>query len=247
MSTLILLRHGESEGNAHKLFTGWIDVPLTDEGRAEAVRSGSLLAVAGILPDVVHTSVLRRAITTAHLALDACDRHWIPTHRTWRLNERHYGLLQGRVKSEVVRTFGEAQFLIWRRSYEVAPPPASDAAVRRLTEDPRYSTLPPELVPATESLAQVSARLLPYWNDVIAPELHTDHVACVVAHGNSLRALIKQLDRMDDEAFAGLNIPTGIPLIYELDSTLRPTTPGGLYLDPESAAVAIESVANEGR
>jgi 2,3-bisphosphoglycerate-dependent phosphoglycerate mutase len=247
MGTLVLLRHGESTGDAQNSFTGWIDVPLSHNGRVEAARSGELMADAGIVPDVLHTSVLRRAIATAQIALDVCDRHWIPAHRTWRLNERHYGSLQGRAKSEILQTFGEDQFLTWRRSYDGVPPPIPTVAFQQQADDPRYSSVPTGLLPRTESLAQVSARLLPYWAGVIAPELRAGRVVCVVAHGNSLRALIKDLDRMTDEAFVGLNIPTGIPLIYELDSTLRPTTPGGSYLDPEAAAVAVESVANEGR
>lgn len=247
MSTLVLLRHGESEGNARGVFTGWIDARLTDNGCAEAVRSGALLDAAGIRPDRAHTSVLRRAIATANLTLDACDRHWIPTGRSWRLNERHYGALQGRVKSAIVHSFGEEQFLAWRRSYDIAPPPISDDALRHQLRDPRYATVPTEFMPTTESLADVTARLLPYWHDSIAPDLCSGLSVCVVAHGNSLRALVKHLDRMSDDAFVGLNIPTGIPLVYDLDSDLRPTTPGGRYLDPGAAATAIEAVAHEGR
>lgn len=247
MNTLILLRHGESTGNSGGCFTGWMDVPLTDNGRAEAARSGELLGSAGLLPDVLHTSVLRRAINTAAVMSDACDRHWIPTHRSWRLNERHYGSLQGESKKAICQTFGEKQFATWRRSYTAAPPPMPIAEFEAQAQDPRYAEVPPALMPQTESLAQVSARLLPYWTDVIAPEVRTGRTACVVAHGNSLRALIKHLDEMSDEAFTRLNIPTGIPLIYELNDDLRPTTPGGVYLDPGSAATAIASIAAEGR
>jgi 2,3-bisphosphoglycerate-dependent phosphoglycerate mutase len=243
MHTLVLLRHGQSEGNARSVFTGWIDVPLTDEGRAEAVRSGELLAEAGIRPDVVHTSVLRRAIGTAALTLDACDRHWIPTHRSWRLNERHYGSLQGRSKSAILTEFGEEQYDAWRRSRDAAPPPSSEAEFLRLANDPRYAAMAPELIPRTESHAQVGARLLPYWLSSIAPELLAGRVACVVAHGNSLRALVKHFDPTS----AGLDIPTGIPLVYELDDSLSPTAPGGRYLDAERAAIAIAAIAREGR
>jgi len=246
-TTLVLLRHGESEWNARNLFTGWIDVPLNDAGRAEAVRCGELLKAAAILPDVLHTSVLRRAITTAAAALNACDRHWIPANRSWRLNERHYGALQGREKAEILQTFGEQRFDAWRRSYDVPPPPIGDAEFCRQADDPRYADLPSELLPRTESLAQVTARLLPYWTAAIEPDLRAEPVVCVAAHGNSLRAIVKLLDRMSDESFSRLNIPTGIPLIYELDDALQPTTPGGEYLDPERAADAIEAVANQGR
>jgi 2,3-bisphosphoglycerate-dependent phosphoglycerate mutase len=247
MSTLVLLRHGESEGNARGEFTGWLDVPLTEDGRAEAVRCGELLAAAGILPDVVHTSVLRRAIGTAHMTLDACDRHWIPAHRSWRLNERHYGSLQGRVKSEILREFGEERYVAWRRSHDVAPPPISAAEFEQLAHDQRYAGIPTELIPHAESLAQVTTRLLPYWSGAITPSLRAGRTACVVAHGNSLRALVTHLDRLSGEASARLNIPTGIPLVYELDDSLEPVTPGGRYLDQERAAIAIEAVANEGR
>ncbi|WP_319454662.1 MULTISPECIES: 2,3-bisphosphoglycerate-dependent phosphoglycerate mutase [unclassified Mycobacterium] len=247
MRTLVLLRHGQSEGNARSVFTGWIDVPLTDDGRAEAVRSGELLGEAGIKPDVVHTSVLRRAIGTAALTLDACDRHWIPTRRSWRLNERHYGSLQGRSKSEILTEFGEEQYDAWRRSRDAAPPPSSDAEFLRLANDPRYAAVAPELIPRTESHAQVAARLLPYWFSSIAPDLLAGRVTCVVAHGNSLRALVKHLDRTSDEASAGRDIPTGIPLVYDLDDSLRPTAPNGTYLDAERAAIAIAAIAREGR
>lgn len=247
MKTLVLLRHGESEGNAHGQFTGWIDEPLTADGRRQAARSGALLGAAGIAPDVVHTSLLRRAIGTANLTLNACGRHWIPAQRTWRLNERHYGALQGRSKSDVVRDYGERRFLLWRRSFDDAPPPISDAAFDEQLGDPRYATVPSELMPHTESGAQVSARLLPYWTSAIVPDLRTGRTTCVVAHSNSLRVLVKHVDRLDDETFAALNIPTGIPLIYHLDDDLQPVTPGGTYLDPEAAAVAAEAVANEGR
>jgi len=247
VTNLILLRHGESDWNAENLFTGWVDVPLNDRGRAEATRSGELLRAAGILPDVLHTSVLRRAIVTAALAVDACGRHWIPVNRSWRLNERHYGALQGREKTEIVATFGERRFAEWRRSYHVPPPPIGDADFCRQLRDPRYANLTAESMPRAESLAQVTARLLPYWTAAVEPDLRAGHVVCVAAHGNSLRAIVRHLDRMPDDSFARLNIPTGIPLIYELDDAMRPITPGGAYLDPERAVAAIEAVANQGR
>lgn len=236
MSILVLLRHGESVWNAADRFAGWIDVPLSDRGRAEAIRGGELLSAAGILPDVLHTSVLRRAIATAALAMDACDRHWIPVRRSWRLNERHYGVLQGRARKETLETFGEQNFLRWRRSYAGRPPRMEEAERRQQADDARYANLPMELIPGSESLAQVTARLLPYWNETVVSDLRADRVVCVVAHGNSLRALIKHLDRLPDEAVVDLDIPTGIPLIYELGAALAPSKPGGVYLDPETAA-----------
>jgi len=246
-ATLVLLRHGESEWNAKNLFTGWVDVALTEKGRAEAARGGTLLADAGILPDVLHTSVLRRAITTAQLALDACDRHWIPVQRSWRLNERHYGALQGKDKKATMEAYGEEQFMLWRRSYDTPPPAIADDDEWAQTGEPRYADLPDELLPRTECLADVVERMLPYWYDAIVPDLRAGKVVCVAAHGNSLRALVKHLDRMSEEDVVGLNIPTGIPLVYRLDEHLRPTQPGGEYLDPEAAKDAIAAVANQGR
>jgi len=245
--TLVLLRHGESEWNAKNLFTGWVDVPLTDKGSAEAERGGRLIGEAGLEPDVLHTSVLRRAITTAHLALDVCDRHWIPVRRSWRLNERHYGALQGKDKKATLEEYGEEQFMLWRRSYDTPPPPIADDDVWAQTEAPQYADLADEIRPRTECLADVVTRMLPYWYDAIVPDLRTGQTVCVAAHGNSLRALVKHLDDMSEEAVVGLNIPTGIPLVYRLDEHLRPTQRGGEYLDPEAAADAIQAVANQGR
>jgi 2,3-bisphosphoglycerate-dependent phosphoglycerate mutase len=245
--TLVLLRHGESEWNAKNLFTGWVDVPLTEKGRAEAERGGHLLAEAGILPDVLHTSVLRRAITTAQLALDACERHWIPVQRHWRLNERHYGALQGKDKKQTKEEFGEEQFMLWRRSYDTPPPRIEDDDEWSQIGDARYADLPDEIVPRTECLKDVVIRMLPYWYDAIVPDLRAGRTVCVAAHGNSLRALVKHLDDMSEEAVVGLNIPTGIPLVYDLDENLRPVERGGRYLDADAAAAAIEAVANQGR
>ncbi|HEX2705509.1 MAG TPA: phosphoglyceromutase [Candidatus Lustribacter sp.] len=244
--TLVLLRHGESEWNARNLFTGWVDVDLTDKGRAEAVRGGELLKEAGILPDVVHTSLQRRAITTANLALDVADRHWIPVRRDWRLNERHYGALQGKDKKQTLATYGEEQFMLWRRSYDVAPPPIATDDPFAQTGDPRYAGLGGAM-PASECLKDVVTRMLPYWESAIVPDLLAGQAVLVAAHGNSLRALVKHLDGISDEAIAGLNIPTGMPLIYRLDEALAPTVAGGEYLDPGAAAAAAAAVANQGR
>jgi 2,3-bisphosphoglycerate-dependent phosphoglycerate mutase len=244
--TLILLRHGESEWNQKNLFTGWVDVDLTAAGEAEGRRGGELLVERGLLPDVVHTSVLRRAIRTAEIALNAADRHWLPVRRSWRLNERHYGALQGKDKAEVRAEFGDEQFMLWRRSYDVPPPRLADDDRYSQVADPRYGDLL-EIVPRSECLADVVARMLPYWYDAIVPDLRSGKTVLVVAHGNSLRALIKHLDGLSDEAVVALNVPTGIPLHYDLDATtLLPTGPGA-YLDPEAAAAAIEAVANQGK
>jgi 2,3-bisphosphoglycerate-dependent phosphoglycerate mutase len=244
---LVLLRHGESDWNAKNLFTGWVDVGLTEKGRAEATRGGVLLRERDVLPDVHHTSVLRRAIQTGDLCLDECDRHWLPVRRSWRLNERHYGALQGKNKKETLEQYGEDQFMLWRRSYDVPPPPLDDADEYSQVGDPRYAALPDELMPRTECLADVIDRMLPYWYDAIVPDLRTGATVLVTAHGNSLRGLVKHLDGMSEEAVIGLNIPTGIPLVYELDEHMRPATQGGEYLDPEAAAEAIEAVKNQGR
>ncbi len=244
---LVLLRHGESVWNARNLFTGWVDVELSERGVAEAIRGGRLLADADVLPDVVHTSVLRRAITTANLALDGCDRHWIPVIRNWRLNERHYGALQGKDKKQTLETYGEEQFMLWRRSYDTPPPPIDPDDEFSQSHDPRYAWLPPEVNPRTECLQDVVRRLLPYWEDVVVPDLRAGKTVLVVAHGNSLRALVKHLDGISDEAIAKVNIPTGIPLVYQLDSDLHPTLAGGEYLDPQAAEAAIAAVANQGR
>ncbi|MEV7398596.1 phosphoglyceromutase [Aeromicrobium sp. NPDC092404] len=247
MSTLILLRHGHSEWNAKNLFTGWVDVDLNEQGLAEASRGAELLAGAGLAPDVLHTSLLRRAIRTAQIVLDGIDRHWIPVRRSWRLNERHYGALQGKDKKATLEEFGEEQFMTWRRSYDTPPPPLEDDSEFSQASDARYASLPDELLPRTEALADVLDRMLPYWYDSIVPDLLEGRVVLVTAHGNSLRALVKHLDGLSEEAVVGLNIPTGIPLVYELDDNLKPTVKGGTYLDPDAAAAAIAAVANQGR
>jgi 2,3-bisphosphoglycerate-dependent phosphoglycerate mutase len=244
--TLVLLRHGESDWNAKNLFTGWVDVPLTEKGRAEAIRGGELMVEAGLLPDVVHTSLLRRAITTAHLALDEAERHWIPVRRSWRLNERHYGALQGKNKAQVREQYGEEQFMTWRRSFDVPPPEIEDDDEWSQAGDPRYADLGDEM-PRTECLKDVIERFLPWWEQSVVPDLREDKTVLIAAHGNSLRALVKHLDGISDEDIVGLNIPTGMPLLYELDADLAPVTPGGRYLDPEAAAAAAEAVANQGR
>ncbi|MGC4153439.1 MAG: phosphoglyceromutase [Propionicimonas sp.] len=246
-STLILLRHGESEWNSKNLFTGWVDVDLNEKGVGEAKRGGDLLQSEGLLPDVLHTSVLLRAIHTANLALDGCGRHWIPVRRSWRLNERHYGDLQGKDKAQTLAQYGEEQFMLWRRSYDTPPPPLAADNTFTQVDDPRYAFLPSEARPLTECLKDVVVRMLPYWYDSIVPDLRAGKVTLITAHGNSLRALVKHLDGISDEEIAGLNIPTGIPLLYELDDDLRPTVPGGRYLDPEAAAAAIEAVKNQGK
>ncbi|MDO8308814.1 MAG: phosphoglyceromutase [Actinomycetota bacterium] len=246
--TLILLRHGESEWNAKNLFTGWVDVDLTEKGRVEAARGGELLAEAGLLPDIVHTSLLKRTIKTAQLALEAADRMWIPVVRNWRLNERHYGALQGKNKKETLEAYGEEQFMLWRRSYDVPPPPIEPDDPFAQTYDARYAALPPEARPRTECLADVVRRMIPYWEDVIVAEhLRAGMTVLVAAHGNSLRALVKHLDGISDDDIAGLNIPTGIPLVYRLDADLHPVVRGGEYLDPEAAAIASAAVAAQGK
>ncbi|KAE8763381.1 phosphoglyceromutase [Georgenia thermotolerans] len=242
--TLVLLRHGESEWNAKNLFTGWVDVPLSEKGVEEARRGGQLLVDAGVLPDILHTSLLRRAINTANLSLDVADRHWIPVKRNWRLNERHYGALQGKNKKEIRDEYGEEQFMQWRRSYDVPPPPIELGSQWSQDADPRYAGEP---IPRTECLKDVLERALPYWEGEIVPDLKSGKTVLVAAHGNSLRAIIKHLDGVSDEAIAGLNVPTGIPLLYELDEDLKPTVPGGKYLDPEAAKAAIAAVANQGK
>ncbi len=246
MGTLVLLRHGQSVWNAENRFTGWVDVPLSETGEQEARRGGELLRAEGLLPDVVHTSLLRRAISTANLALDVCDRHWIPVRRDWRLNERHYGGLQGKNKKQTSEAFGEEQFMLWRRSYDVPPPPIEAGSEFSQDGDPRYADLGAAM-PATECLADVVARFLPYWESAIVPDIRAGGLVLLAAHGNSLRALVKHLDGISDEAIAGLNIPTGIPLRYDLDDDLRPTVAGGVYLDPDAAKDAIAAVAAQGR
>ena len=243
LGTLVLLRHGQSTWNAENLFTGWVDVPLSELGQQEARKGGELLAESGLLPDVVHTSLLRRAISTANIALDVADRHWIDVRRDWRLNERHYGALQGKNKKQVRDEFGEEQFMLWRRSYDVPPPPIERGSEFSQDADVRYG---PD-APLTECLKDVVARLLPYWDSAIVPDLRAGKTVLVAAHGNSLRALVKHLDGISDDDIAGLNIPTGIPLRYDLGADLKPTNPGGTYLDPEAAAEAAAAVANQGR
>lgn len=246
--TLVLLRHGESEWNAKNLFTGWVDVGLSDKGIAEAARGGRLLEEAGIFPDIVLTSLLTRAITTANIALAEAGLSWLPVQRNWRLNERHYGDLQGKNKKETLDKYGEEQFMLWRRSYDVPPPPIDPDSEFAQTHDPRYASLPPETRPRTECLADVVRRLVPYWEDVVVGEhLSGGKTVLITAHGNSLRALVKHLDDISDADIASLNIPTGIPLVYRLDDSMRPIVPGGEYLDAQAAAEAAAAVANQGR
>ena len=244
---LILLRHGESEWNQKNLFTGWVDVDVNEKGAAEAVRAGELLKEQGLLPEKLHTSLLRRAIHTAYTALDVADRHWIPVERSWRLNERHYGALQGLNKSETLEKYGEKQFMEWRRSYDVPPPPLDKDAEFSQWNDPRYADIPEDERPQTECLADVVVRMLPYWESNIKPDLAAGKTVLVTAHGNSLRALVKHLDGISDADIAGLNIPTGIPLFYELDEDFAPIAKGGRYLDPEAAQASIEAVKNQGK
>ncbi len=245
--TLVLLRHGHSTWNAANLFTGWVDVDLNEQGITEAERGAGLLKEAGLEPDVLHTSVLRRAIRTAEIVLNGIDRHWIPVRRSWRLNERHYGALQGKDKKATLEEYGEEQFMTWRRSYDTPPPPLPDDSEFSQAGDSRYADLPDELLPRTECLADVLDRMLPYWYDAIVPDLRAGKTVLVTAHGNSLRALVKHLDDIGEDEIVGLNIPTGIPLVYELDDDLKPTVKGGRYLDPEAAKEAIAAVANQGR
>ncbi len=243
---LILLRHGNSVWNQANLFTGWVDVDLSDQGRTEAKRAGELLAESGLKPDVLFTSVLKRAINTAHIALDQIDRNWIPTIRSWRLNERHYGALQGLDKAETLAKYGPDLFQTWRRSFDVPPPEIADDNEYSQAHDERYANLRGD-VPKTECLKDVLVRMMPYWDEAIAPELRSGKTVLVTAHGNSLRALVKHLDGISDDDIAELNIPTGIPLHYKLDSNLKPLVPGGEYLDPAAAAAGAAAVANQGK
>jgi 2,3-bisphosphoglycerate-dependent phosphoglycerate mutase len=247
MPTLVLLRHGESTWNSEGLFTGWVDVDLSTRGEEEAARGGELLRERQMLPDVLHTSVLRRAIRTAEIALNVADLLWLPVRRSWRLNERHYGALQGKNKAQTREEFGDDQFMLWRRSYDVPPLSLDDDSEFSQARDPRYAALPPELVPRTECLKDVVERMLPYWYDSIVPDLRAGATVLVAAHGNSLRALVKHLDGMSDEEVVRLNIPTGIPLVYDLDDDMRPVKIGGEYLDPDAAEAAIAAVAAQGR
>jgi 2,3-bisphosphoglycerate-dependent phosphoglycerate mutase len=246
MSTLIMVRHGESEWNDKGLFTGWVDARLSGRGEAEAGRAGVQLTEAGLRPDVVHTSVLSRAIQTANLALDAAGLSWLPVRRSWRLNERHYGALQGKDKAATRAEYGDEQFMLWRRSYDVPPPSLPDDDPLSQAGDPRYAMLPDELLPRTECLRDVVQRMLPYWYDALIGDLAAGRTPLVVAHGNSLRALVKHLDGISDSDIAELNIPTGMPLVYELDERFRPVQPGGRYLDPQAAAQAAEAVRTQG-
>ena len=244
---LILLRHGESEWNAKNLFTGWVDVDINDKGVTEARRAAELLLAEGLLPDVVHTSLMRRAIHTANLTLDGCDRHWIPVRRSWRLNERHYGALQGLDKSQTRDKYGEEQFMLWRRSYDTPPPVIERDSEFSQFSDPRYADIPEDERPLTECLKDVVKRMLPYWASDIIPDLEAGRTVLVAANGNSLRALVKHLDNISDEDIAGLNIPTGVPLYYELTDDHMPMPVGGRYLDPDAAAASIEAVKNQGK
>ena len=244
--TLILLRHGNSDWNQKNLFTGWVDVRLSEQGVGEAKRAGELLAASGLKPTILYTSLLTRAIQTANLALETADRLWIPVKRSWRLNERHYGSLQGLDKAQTLAEFGEEKFMTWRRSFDVPPPPLADDDEWSQFGDERYADLPDDALPRTESLATVIDRMLPYWQDDIVPDLVAGHTVMVTAHGNSLRALVKHLDGISDDEISELNIPTGIPLVYELDDEFRPTKPA-VYLDPEAAAAGAAAVAAQGK
>jgi 2,3-bisphosphoglycerate-dependent phosphoglycerate mutase len=247
MSTLVLLRHGESVWNAEGRFTGWVDVGLSKLGMTEAEHAGELLAASDLRPQIVHTSLLTRAIQTANATLETAEMSWLPVRRSWRLNERHYGALQGKNKAQTREEYGDKQFMAWRRSYDIPPPPIADDEPLSQAGDPRYALLTGELMPRSECLRDVVWRMLPYWHDAIVPDLALGQIVLVVAHGNSLRALVKHLDGIGDAEIAALNIPTGIPLVYELDGQFKPVTPGGSYLDPEAAKVAAEAVANQGR
>jgi 2,3-bisphosphoglycerate-dependent phosphoglycerate mutase len=242
--TLILLRHGQSDWNEKNLFTGWVDVPLTEQGRAEAKRAGELLKENDLLPEHLFTSRLQRAIVTSNIALESAGRTWVDVTRDWRLNERHYGALQGKDKSETLKQYGEEQFMLWRRSFDTPPPAIDPADEWAQTNDPRYADID---VPATECLKDVIERLVPYWESDIVPVITSGKRVLITAHGNSLRALVKHLDGISDDEIVGLNIPTGIPLVYELDENLTPITKGGRYLDPDAAAEAAAAVANQGK
>ena len=247
MATLVLLRHGESEWNAKNLFTGWVDVDLTELGDEQARLGGLELHKAGLLPTIAHTSLLTRAIRTANVALESCQRSWIPVKRHWRLNERHYGGLQGKDKKATLAEYGEEQFQLWRRSYDVPPPKIEPGSEWDVSSDPRYAHLTTDLVPRTECLKDVVHRMLPYWYDAIVPDLQAGEVVLVAAHGNSLRALVMHLDRLSEQEVVSLNIPTGQPLRYDLDDDMHPTNPGGTYLDEAAARAAAEAVARQGR
>jgi 2,3-bisphosphoglycerate-dependent phosphoglycerate mutase len=243
--TLILLRHGNSLWNQQNLFTGWVDVDLSDQGRQEAKRAGELLAESGLKPDLLYTSLLRRAISTANIALDTAERSWIEVKRSWRLNERHYGALQGKDKAQTLAEYGPEQFQIWRRSFDVPPPPIDDSDKYSQVGDERYADLG-SAIPKTECLKDVLVRMMPLW-DQIKQDLQSGRTVLVTAHGNSLRALVKHLDGISDADIAELNIPTGMPLVYKLNENFEPTVKGGTYLDPEAAAAGAAAVASQGK
>jgi 2,3-bisphosphoglycerate-dependent phosphoglycerate mutase len=245
MVKLVLVRHGQSEWNEKNLFTGWVDCRLSAIGEKEAARAGVLLKEAGIQADILYTSKLSRAIQTANIALSTADQLYVPVKRSWRLNERHYGALQGKDKAQTLEQYGAEKFQTWRRSFDVPPPVIDDDSEFSQVGDIRYNGIDPSVLPKTESLALVIDRLLPYWQDEIAGDLLDGKTVLVAAHGNSLRALVKHLDKISDEDIAGLNIPTGIPLVYELDENLQPTKPA-YYLDPEAAAAGAAAVAAQG-
>jgi 2,3-bisphosphoglycerate-dependent phosphoglycerate mutase len=242
---LVVLRHGQSEWNAAGVFTGWENAHLTAQGELEAAHAGALLAAHGVLPAFAHTSLQRRTTHTADLVLMAADRDWIPVRRSWRLNGRHYGALQGKNKAEVIQQYGEQQVMLWRRSYDVPPPPFDAAAAASQATDPRYRAVPSDALPRAESLADVSARLLPYWYDAIVPDLRAGGCVLVVSHGNTLRALVKHLESIPDDRIAELELPTGIPLVYQLGPDLRPDALGGQYLDPHTARGGIQAITRQ--
>lgn len=242
--TLILLRHGQSAWNKSNQFTGWVDVPLTEQGIEEAKNGGRLMKEKNVLPDIVFTSLLRRSISTAFYSLDEADRLWIPVKRSWRLNERHYGALQGRNKSEIREKYGDEQFMVWRRSYGTPPPDIDPDDKYSQAHDPRYAGVQ---VPEAEALKNVVARVTPYWEQEIKPELQSGKTVMIAAHGNSLRAIVKMLDGLSDEEIAKVNIPTAMPLVYKLDENFKPIVPRGEYLDPEAAAAGAKAVANQGK
>jgi 2,3-bisphosphoglycerate-dependent phosphoglycerate mutase len=243
---LILLRHGESQWNAKNLFTGWVDVDLSEKGLIEAARGGQLLKEADLLPDVLHTSLLKRAINTADIALTNCGRTGIPTKRSWRLNERHYGALQGKDKAATLKEYGQEQFQLWRRSFDVPPPAIADDDQYSQKNEEKYANLGEQL-PKTECLKDVVARVVPYLTGEVMDDLKSGKTVLITAHGNSIRAIVKFLDAISDADIAGVNIPTGIPLLYELNEKFEPITKGGRYLDPKAAVAAIAAVANQGK
>ena len=243
---LILLRHGQSEWNAKNLFTGWVDVALSSQGEAEAKRAGELLKEKNLLPDLLHTSLLTRAIHTAEIALGACERKWIPVSRSWRLNERHYGALQGKDKAATLKEYGQEQFKLWRRSFDTPPPAIADSDQYSQASDIRYKDLGSDL-PKTECLKDVVKRLMPYLENEIASDLRQGKTVLVVAHGNSIRAIVKHLACISDSDIAEVNIPTGIPLLYRFDDDFEPIVKEGEYLDPEAAKESIAAVANQGK